>query len=246
MATDRVYTVYRITRTATGESYIGVTCMRLRARWHKHTSCAHLGVDRPLYRAMRAFGFDAFEMVPIRTGVSSAERWTAEREEIARAGSVERGYNELPGVPRSLSDPGVPECFGPDRPPMSQERRARLRALFTGRKDSAETRAKKAASQIGQRKSCRPLVFDGAQYASVNEAAQACGLSPQMVNYWIKRGQRGRYLTPRPQKRKGRAVEINGRAYDSVDAAASAFGVSRFQVYNWVRVGRAHYVERAA
>lgn len=211
MATDRTYTVYRITRKATGESYIGVTCMRLRHRWHKHTSEAQLGVDRKLYRAMRAYGVAAFEMVPIRTGVSAAERWTAEREEIARAGTVEHGYNELPGVPRSLDDPGVPDCFGPDRPPMPAERRQRMHDLFVGRKDSAETRARKRAAQRARadaggndclkgrergaafrtrlsqgRGGVGSVRYDGQEYASIPLAAAAAGVTPAAFTRWVR------------------------------------------------------------
>jgi hypothetical protein len=212
MSADREYTVYRITRKATGESYIGVTCMRLRERWSKHTSEARLGLDRRLYRAMRAYGLDAFEMVPIRTGVPPAERWTAEREEIARAGTVERGYNELPGVPRSLDDPGVPACFGPDRPPVPAERRQRLHDLFVGRKDSAETRARKCAAQRARadaggndflkgrergaafrtrlslaRGGVGTVRYDGNDYPSIPLAAAAVGVTPKTFAGWVRR-----------------------------------------------------------
>lgn len=207
---DRVYTVYRITRTATGESYIGVTRMELRERWHKHTSCARLGVDRRLYRAIRAFGADAFEMVAIRS-VSCAERWTAEREEIARAGSVECGYNELPGVPRSLSDPGVPECFRPDRPSMSPERRQRMRDLFAGRVDSPETRARKCAAQ-------RTRAAAGA-------------------NSHLKGVARGAGFRTRLSRARGGvgAVRYDGQEYPSIPLAATAAGVTPATFTRWVR-----------
>lgn len=212
MATERTYTVYRITNTVTAESYIGVTCMVLRKRWHKHTSCANLGLDRRLYRAMRAYGVDAFAMVAIRTGVPAAERWTAEREEIARAGTVEHGYNELPGVPRSLDDPGVPECFGPNRPPVPQARREHYRALFSGRVDSPETKARKIAAQrkrsaegaFSNRKGVPrgdafrtrlsmskggfgAVRYDGQEYASIPLAAAAAGVMPKTFMEWVRR-----------------------------------------------------------
>lgn len=209
MATDRTYTVYRITRKATGESYVGVTCMRLCHRWHKHTSEARLGRDLKLYRAMREYGIGAFEMVPIRD-VPSAERWTAEREEIARAGTVERGYNELPGVPRSLDDPGVPECFRPGHP-MPPEVRQILRERFTGRVDSPETRARKtaasrrraAAGEFSHRKGVErgdafrtqlsvarggvgTVRYDGQEYASIPRAAAAVGVTPATFMRWVQ------------------------------------------------------------
>lgn len=209
--TDREYVVYRITNTVTGQCYVGVTCMKLRHRWHKHTSEARLGADTLLYRAMREYGTDSFEMTVVRSGVAEAERWIAEREEIARAGSCGGGYNELPGVPQTVTDPGVPACFTAERAPLSAAQRQRLREARLGKRDTPETRDRRIAAQqrrvaAGGNRHSRgvsrgaafrtqlsvakggvgSVEYDGTQYPSIPLAARAAGVTPATFRRWVR------------------------------------------------------------
>lgn len=206
------YTAYRIACVATGLSYIGMTCMSLKDRWQKHTSEARIGRDRKLYRAMREHGIDSFDMVAIACVLRPSDCWDVERERIAQWGTFASGYNELPGVPQGAGDPGVPDFFtGPNRRPVPEWQKAHMRALFTGRVDSQDTRERKRKAQqarareIGDRFRGRTLseaicsarsrargghgaiVYDGATYPSLRLAAAAAGVSKATMRAWVKR-----------------------------------------------------------
>ena len=51
---------YVITNTVNDKKYVGITSCPLAKRWREHKSAANTGVDRPLYRAMRKYGIEAF------------------------------------------------------------------------------------------------------------------------------------------------------------------------------------------
>jgi hypothetical protein len=211
MAVKR-YVAYRITCTVTGLSYIGITSMTQERRWWKHTSEARIGRDRKLYRAMREYGVEAFEMVPLATSLTREGRWSVERDLIAQWGAFENGYNELPGVPQSAGDPGVPEFFsGPSRPPIPEWQKERMRALFTGRVDSPETVERKRKAQQARAANGGNDFLKGYQHS-----AESCAKRS------IARGGTG-------------AISYAGVVYPSLRLAAVAAGVSKATMRTWVR-----------
>ena len=88
--------VYLITNTINGNKYVGVTQTTIAKRWREHKCAAKSGMDRPLYRAMRKYGVEAFviEVVATADSVESLKalecRYIADLGTFARNGS---GYN---------------------------------------------------------------------------------------------------------------------------------------------------------
>ena len=210
MYTTHRYVAYRVTHRITGRSYVGITCQGVKRRWCEHRRNAKWGWPGLLYEAIRDFGNDAFDVEELAVALSVDDRWEIERALIAQWGTCGGGYNELPGVPRDVNDPGVPRCFTADRLPVPEERRARLRLLFKGRKDSPLTHQRKVAAQQRvlaaggnrhmkgvrlpdevrtQRSISRGGIgrvsYAGIEYASAALAAAAAGVAAPTMRRWI-------------------------------------------------------------
>ena len=88
--------VYKLTNKVNGMLYIGITTCSLAKRWREHKCAAKSGLDTPLYRAMRKYGIDAFDMVLIHEGKTREEIQSMEKHFIAELGTyvrVGKGYN---------------------------------------------------------------------------------------------------------------------------------------------------------
>jgi len=200
------YTAYKVTNIVTGLAYVGITCRPVSTRWNQHLSNARHGRGFLLHDAIQQHGPDSFVVEELAVTVSPADRWELERALIAQCGTYENGYNQLPGVPRNVDDPGVPVCFTPDRGPMPIEQRRKIGRAIRGRRDTPETRAKKSAAQRGNRKSAGfqypPRVcterslslggpgrvrYAGVQYSSPAAAARAAGVTQPTFCRWVAR-----------------------------------------------------------
>ena len=87
--------VYKIANKVNDKLYIGITTCSLEKRWREHKCAARNGLDTPLYRAMRCYGIDQFEIVLMYEGVNRLEIQAVEKGLIAQYGSYVRnnGYN---------------------------------------------------------------------------------------------------------------------------------------------------------
>lgn len=88
--------VYLITNTINGNKYVGVTQTTIAKRWREHKCAAKSGMERPLYRAMRKYGIEAFTIEAIATADSVESLKTLECRYIADLGTFARngsGYN---------------------------------------------------------------------------------------------------------------------------------------------------------
>lgn len=125
--------VYLITRTETGQQYVGITGFSVRRRWTRH--CAEARNDNPkrprsfLRTAIRKYGDDAFICEAIYAGFDWQAVLDAEQALISTLGTKSpSGYN--------LTDGGE----GMRGWKVSEEDRRRLGAQNVGRKASPETR----------------------------------------------------------------------------------------------------------
>ena len=92
--------VYKITNTANGKSYIGITTTSIEKRWREHRCAANLGNNLPLYRAIRKYGVDAFHVETVDKASSIDELKQKERDLIASLGTYylgDCGYNMTDG-----------------------------------------------------------------------------------------------------------------------------------------------------
>lgn len=87
--------VYKIVNSINPRVYVGLTICTLNKRWREHKCAANIGVDKPLYRAMRKHGIDNFKMELVYTATSIEDLRAAELRYIdeLKAHVEAGGYN---------------------------------------------------------------------------------------------------------------------------------------------------------
>ena len=161
--------IYKITNKLTGEFYIGQTRTSLNKRYINHKSEARrTTIDSLLYRAMREYGIDNFEVVSLTEIRAETKEELSNLLNIAEASYIETlkpAYNSAPGgigvtgvewtderkeKARELMSGEKNHNFGK---PMSDETRKKLSESLKGRVISEETRQKTSQTMKGVRKS---------------------------------------------------------------------------------------------
>jgi group I intron endonuclease len=87
--------VYKIVNSINPRVYVGLTTFSLEKRWREHRCAANVGIDKPLYRAMRKHGIDNFKMELVYTATSIEDLRAAELRYIdeLKAHVEAGGYN---------------------------------------------------------------------------------------------------------------------------------------------------------
>lgn len=93
------FLVYKLTNSANGKSYIGITSRTLGVRWGEHCKRAREGarLESRLYSAMRKYGADSFTREVIATLATEDEAREAEKRFILELGTYAGGYNANEG-----------------------------------------------------------------------------------------------------------------------------------------------------
>jgi group I intron endonuclease len=91
-----MYTLYMILSEKTSKVYIGQTVDVLQ-RWSAHLSKAKAGKGYTIHNAMRKYGVDTFDLVPLDTFETKGEVDAAEIRWIAYYKALNRSYNIAPG-----------------------------------------------------------------------------------------------------------------------------------------------------
>jgi group I intron endonuclease len=152
--------VYIVRNTVNAKVYVGCTTRTIRKRWNGHKSNARLSTGTSLlHRAIRKHGVDKFSIDIVEVCQSVDEMYMREAHWVKALGTRSpNGYNLTDGGEGSNGHTGRP---------MSEEHKAKLRAINTGRprpahvveairraslgrEVSTETRAKLSASHIGK------------------------------------------------------------------------------------------------
>lgn len=208
--------LYLMTNTVTGQRYVGATTLPLQRRIAEHRS--KWRKPYPLYRAARAYGWDAFTVEQIGTADTVEQLMQMEMEAIQRLGTRwPAGYNYTDGgkgtkgrihseLTRSLMrEKAKTNRGGWNRGrktgPLSAETRAKLSKAHKGQKawnegipHTAETRAKMAvARKGGKNHNAKRVECNGVVYPSGADAMTALGLSRMQLSYRIRKGEM-RYL----------------------------------------------------
>lgn len=88
---------YKLT-SPSGKVYHGVTTKPLVVRMKQHARNAAIGIDYPIYRAIRKYGFENFKVEELNSSVNEAELHALEIAAIAADNSlVPNGYNSTMG-----------------------------------------------------------------------------------------------------------------------------------------------------
>lgn len=136
--------VYKITCTANGKIYFGITRRSISERWSQHkTMAANPKHCRTAFlHALRHHGADAFVVEEVMVAFSEKDAAMLERHLISEYGTMSPGgYNTSEGG----------ELF-PGRT-LSAEHKAKIAAAGIGRQHTPETKAKMRASRLGYRMS---------------------------------------------------------------------------------------------
>lgn len=131
--------IYLIRNTINGKCYVGQTRCELRKRlWdHKGALNTRRYDHLPLYRAIRKYGWDAFEIEVLEECVDEADMDMAERFWIKTYDAlIPSGYNIETGGSRNKR--------------LSAETRTRIGDAHRDKVVSAETRAKQSARRLGR------------------------------------------------------------------------------------------------
>jgi group I intron endonuclease len=210
-------TLYRLTNTKTGMSYVGATTRTLAQRMGDHRSQANQGLSHPLSHAIREDGWPAFTVTILATFSTVAELYAAERATIAALGTMmPAGYNRASGglgtpdckhaestrakiAARALGRPGHAAWNKgiPTPPDVVAKRVEKLKGRVAWNKGVNATDAHRAAlraSHVGKLSpAARAVEFDGQQFATIREAADALGLTRMQARYRLQKGT-ARYL----------------------------------------------------
>ena len=91
--------IYVITNKVNGKQYVGKTNRSAETRFkeHKHEMLQDRSYQRPLYRAMRKYGADNFDMEIVSIGLSPQEAEQQEIDLIHELGTFNKGYNATIG-----------------------------------------------------------------------------------------------------------------------------------------------------
>lgn len=132
------FLVYKLTNTANGKAYVGITARALDTRWLEHCQRAREGVrESRLYAAIRKYGFEAFTREVIATADTEEEVRSLECAFILNLGTYQGGYNCNEGG-----------CGWLDMPAHV---RRKIGDAQRGKTISAECRAKMSAAKKGDK-----------------------------------------------------------------------------------------------
>ena len=94
--------IYLIENKVNGKKYVGKTYGSISRRWSEHLSDMNRELTRPLYRAMRKYGIDSFEIREVEFTDNPEER---EKYWISYYDSYNNGYNATLGGDGRLTFP---------------------------------------------------------------------------------------------------------------------------------------------
>lgn len=171
--------VYVITHKDSGKSYIGKS-NDPENRWRGHQKDAQKGDPRPLYRAMRKHGVEAFTLEVFEEHPNNKAAYLAETYWITRLKEFgiqlynlndggEGGLNPQPETRRKISEAAQ------NRPPISEETRRKLSEAKRGKKKSEEHRRKISEAQRNMSEETRRKIGEasrGRKYPPRSEEAR--------------------------------------------------------------------------
>jgi group I intron endonuclease len=90
--------VYLVTNRVNGNRYVGKTIRTLERRWYEHITHSHGGSqEMALYKAIRKYGAESFELSVLEECDTEEQLDIAERKWIRELGTYGREYNMTEG-----------------------------------------------------------------------------------------------------------------------------------------------------
>jgi transposase/predicted GIY-YIG superfamily endonuclease len=262
------YIIYRIYNVVNGKSYIGQTIdFKSRKRDHFAKLRSQTHKNKRLQNAYNKYGREAFH-IEILEGVTSKQELN-EREIywIAHFNSYKNGYNMSEGAEVNNAQSIV--CVWNDTEFHSinaaavaigiseSSLRERLKKGYTKDADVGRRREKPPKPQKGKRLKVkspkivrtddwrvRSVIWNGVEYQSLKQAAQANGFSSSTLSVYLQKGWRCDTDILFPTTKLVKPVEIDGIVFNSGRDAARYFDVTPSTISSWIRKGIAHLINR--
>lgn len=154
------FLVYKLTNTANGKAYVGITARALDTRWLEHCKRAREGVrESRLYAAIRKYGFEAFTREVIATADTEEGVRSLECAFIRDLDTYGNGYNSNLGGNGHLHFP--------------EHIRRKISDAQRGKVISPECRTKMSAAKIGDPRCANHLGVHVSK-GSANPRARRC------------------------------------------------------------------------
>jgi group I intron endonuclease len=210
--------IYKITNKITGKMYIGQTTQKLKDRWNDHVYDSKTR-DTPLYRSIRKYGIENFQLDVIVESKDRIELNVLEEHYIKILNTVSpNGYNLLPG---GLNK----KCHEDTKLKISNALKGRPIKNRWNKGNhvspSPETRAKIASKLSGRTLEHR---WNGGNTRPRTEAQKA----------HLRQLNKGK---PNTALYKA-VIDSNGVIYESVNAAAKANKINRVTVSQALKSGK--------
>jgi len=207
---NNVYTIYLI-EGPRNKPYVGMTSLEPRKRLWEHRGNARSGNETHLYRAMRKYGIDKFDIIPLDVENTQKTAFELERKWIKRLDTYEGwGYNMTPGGNGAPSGEAHPMYgkTGEKNPMYGRERRQyvknRISAANTGQTHSEQRKEKMRKRMEGNKHSAEMEKCNVAEikWLSLNTEIKQTKIADEYNTTQsnvsdIKRGERWSNVEPR-------------------------------------------------
>lgn len=170
-----MFSIYKLTNSKNGKSYIGYTSQSVKRRVEQHNQDARKGLNGcpKLWPAIRKYGIDSFSIEILENTDNLEEIWIREQFYISEYNTLNDGYNANKG--------------GIGSPPLSNEtksiisEKSKRSKRFSGKHHTYETRSRISES-CKKNNSHKKKVFDGSQtFKSYTECAKYHGINYNSV-----------------------------------------------------------------
>ena len=188
--------------------YVGVTSKIPEKRFREHEKQARSGKETHLYRAIRKYGIDSFEIVPLDTAKTEEKAYELEEEWIERLGTYKHGYNMTRGGDRGPTMKGSENpIYGRNRENMPTYGKTGKDHHMYGRTGEDHPMYNRSHSEEAKRKMSEaqgglsPKEAAEVKYLSLGgsltqrEIGKKYGISKAAVSY-IKNGDRWSHIEP--------------------------------------------------
>lgn len=192
------YTVYMHRNKSNGKVYVGQTGASVQQRWKNGKGYHH---NQHFQSAIKKYGWDGFEHIILFEGLSKEQACSLEQDIIAKYDSTDpqKGYNNSIGgeqgslgrtiteqTRQKLRDSHVGKPSPKKGIPMSAESRLKMRNAKLGKKQSQETKDKRARTLF------KPVycVETGIIFESAKSACIFYGLKRDRIGSSIRKGRK--------------------------------------------------------
>lgn len=216
----KLYTVYRLYNNKTGNSYVGMTVQKLKARLREHKSKLARAIhpSSGMQKDFDNYGWEPFCIEPLESNLPKKQAKAREGYYILHFDCANGGYNT-----HSKGGEGVAKkCKWNGIEYPSVLAAAKALGINDGTMQDRLDRGHTCDDDIQYSSDPVACEWDGVTYPSIHAAAAALRISVNAMHVRVKKG----YKCDADMNRGRRSVYWNGIEYASVKDAAKANGIA--------------------